>query len=156
MAFECCRALSRRGPVPAAGGDNVAVDGAVNHGDGDFDVSVDLTVRADDECTARRTDATRQVAVHSHHRFEVGSPPSPFHRRQTTERAFLISRASFALGHRAALGRRRFGGRFCFNTCSLIGGVGFGSGVVRNLRLWLEWSLSSCFGILSILSISYL
>ena len=87
---------------------------------------------------------------------------SPVHHRSTadkpTERAFFdIARESFALGHRAALGRRRFGGRFCFNTCSLIGGVGFGSGVVRNLRFVAGVVVIFLFlGILSILSISYL
>jgi hypothetical protein len=75
----------------------------VNHGDGDFDVGINFTVRADDQRTARRTDAARQVAVNPHHCLEVSF--TSYYRAaadKAAERAFFdIAGQTLALGHSA-------------------------------------------------------
>ena len=53
------------------GGNDVAVNGSMDHGHGDFDIRVNFSVCTHDERTTRRTNAAGQVTINSHHGLEV-------------------------------------------------------------------------------------
>src|SRR6266404_9361986 len=56
----------------ALSGNNIAVDGAVNNGYGNFDIGINFSICADNERATAGADAPRQMPIYSHHRFKIG------------------------------------------------------------------------------------